>query len=202
MQASNPNNNNGDNPVVPPDIDWDRLFRDFTLPERDLLLSAAAKNKLDKVRDLIENQGVPPSHGNGIGQTALHLAVLWGHVDVVRYLIQAGANVDATNSLTGASPLHVALQSHKLTPSQSVELVQILLDTGGADPVLEDKFGKCAIEYVKDVEHPLHSRNSMAKEQYAILVQRLQPPPPGMDRIRANLLKQIQTDEPTCFVAK
>ena len=88
--------NSNDNPPCPPqdEIDWDALMRDMAPPEWDLLLSAAAKNDLPRIRDMIEKEGVPVSHGNGIGQTALHVAVLWGHVDIVRYLImQAGAKV-------------------------------------------------------------------------------------------------------------
>ena len=47
-----------DNPVLPPldEIDWDKLEADFTPPEWDLLLSAAAKNDWLAVRHLVENE--------------------------------------------------------------------------------------------------------------------------------------------------
>jgi ankyrin repeat protein len=48
-------------------------------PEWDLLLSAAQKNLPEKIRTMIVNNGVPPSHGNVVGQTALHIAALWGN---------------------------------------------------------------------------------------------------------------------------
>ena len=46
-------------------------------PEWDLLLSAAQKNRPDKIREFLEH-GVDPSHSNVVGQSALHIAVLWG----------------------------------------------------------------------------------------------------------------------------
>jgi ankyrin repeat protein len=48
-------------------------------PEWDLLLSAAQKNNADKIQALVQNQGVDPSHANRVGQSALHIAALWGH---------------------------------------------------------------------------------------------------------------------------
>jgi ankyrin repeat protein len=45
----------------------------------DLLLSAAQKNQPDRIRQLVEQQGVPVNHSNAVGQSALHIACLWGH---------------------------------------------------------------------------------------------------------------------------
>ena len=47
-------------------------------PDWDLLLSAAQKNNVAKIREMVAN-GVDPSHANGVGQSALHIAALWGH---------------------------------------------------------------------------------------------------------------------------
>lgn len=197
--------------ALPPEneIDWDALMRDMAPPEWDFMLSAAAKNELDRVRDFIQNQGVPPSHGNGIGQTALHISALWGHTDVVRYLVQAGADVNAANRLNGATPLHVALQSSKTTPEKQVELVRILMQEGNADPLLEDSYGKCPIQYVMDTQHPLHRNNNKtrdddtnARSPHADLVERMIPPPMGVDRIRAGFLNRILSSTPSCPTAK
>jgi ankyrin repeat protein len=46
--------------------------------EWDLLLSAAQKNNADRIRDLLA-MGVDPNHANAVGQSALHIASLWGH---------------------------------------------------------------------------------------------------------------------------
>jgi hypothetical protein len=48
-------------------------------PEWDLLLSAAQKNQSDRIRDMIVKEKVNPSHANAVGQSALHIAALWGH---------------------------------------------------------------------------------------------------------------------------
>jgi ankyrin repeat protein len=48
-------------------------------PEWDLLLSAAQKNRPDLIRELCGVGGVDPSHANAVGQSALHIAALWGH---------------------------------------------------------------------------------------------------------------------------
>lgn len=47
-------------------------------PEWDLLLSAAQKNKPELIRQMVA-KGVDPSHANAVGQSALHVASLWGN---------------------------------------------------------------------------------------------------------------------------
>jgi len=47
-------------------------------PEWDLLLSAAQKNQPDRIKEMVRS-GVSASHANGVGQTALHVAALWGN---------------------------------------------------------------------------------------------------------------------------
>ena len=201
MQAWNKGDEDDDddsNPALPPldEIDWDAMMRNFSPPEWDLLLSATAKNDIVQVRDLVENQGVPVTHQNGIGQTALHIAALWGHVNVVRYLVEKGANVDAANQLTGATPLHCALSSHRISSEQQAAIANVLVQQGGADPLLEDKAGKAPIEYVdkKDRQnHPL-----FVQPHYAALLAKLTPAPPGVERLRAGFLRNILQDKPMC----
>eukprot|EP00592_Proboscia_alata_P015763 CAMPEP_0194400996 /NCGR_PEP_ID=MMETSP0174-20130528/127551_1 /TAXON_ID=216777 /ORGANISM="Proboscia alata, Strain PI-D3" /LENGTH=135 /DNA_ID=CAMNT_0039197629 /DNA_START=44 /DNA_END=448 /DNA_ORIENTATION=- len=59
--------------------DDDDIFDFNSLPpvEWDLLLSAAMKNQPEKIREMIEVEGVPVTHSNHVGQTALHIAVMW-----------------------------------------------------------------------------------------------------------------------------
>lgn len=49
------------------------------LPEWDLLLSAAQKNRPDMIQYMVQEGGVDPSHANSVGQSALHIAALWGN---------------------------------------------------------------------------------------------------------------------------
>ena len=60
-------------------------------PEWDVLLSAAQKNWSDRIREMIVRDGVNPSHSNAVGQTALHIAALWGNsksVQIVQQCVQ------------------------------------------------------------------------------------------------------------------
>jgi len=61
---------------------------------------------------------------------ALYLAAQHGYADIVRCLIDAGANVDAVEDDGGFAPIHVACQNGH------VDTVSVLIDPGGADPNL------------------------------------------------------------------
>ena len=39
--------------------------------------------------------------------------MLWGNYEACEALIEAGANLDATNTITGGTPLHMAAGSRK-----------------------------------------------------------------------------------------
>jgi len=116
-------------------------------PEWDMILSAAQKNNVDAIRRLLNEEEVPPSHGNMVGQTALHIAALWGSVESMELLINAGANVDAQNQIAQMTPLHCAIrgtfQSFKQTHERRVQCVRLLLQAG-ADCSLCDMKGKDA----------------------------------------------------------
>ena len=60
-------------PVVTPTIE------NTPPPEWDRLLSACQKNNVDLVVQLLEKDAISPSHANRVGQSALHIAALWGH---------------------------------------------------------------------------------------------------------------------------
>ena len=114
-------------------------------PEWDLLLSAAQKNKPDEVKRLVETIGADPSHSNAVGQSALHIASLWGHIEVTTELLKQGANVRAQNKLTGATPLHMAVQSRKAPPEQQETVIKLLLEYG-ADPMQADTYGDLPVD--------------------------------------------------------
>jgi len=75
------------------------------------LLSAAGVGCLPSVQEQVEEYGVPVSASDEVGQTALHAACAAGHVDVVSYLLDEGADVHACRS-DGFKPLHSALFSN------------------------------------------------------------------------------------------
>jgi DNA-binding beta-propeller fold protein YncE len=74
------------------------------------------------------------------GATPLSDAALHGRIEIVRYLIDRGANVEATND-DGNTPLHVAALLCR------AEIVQLLLDKG-ASPRTKNKRGETPIDVV------------------------------------------------------
>jgi len=127
-----------------------------------MLLSASQKNNADEVLRLLTNEGVPPSHSNVVGQTALHISALWGTVESMQVLINAGANVDAQNQIAKMTPLHCAIrgtfQSFAETHSRRVQCVKLLLKAG-ADVKLCDMKGKNAFESIDDAIQETQMRN-------------------------------------------
>ena len=71
----------------------------FYSPEARLnpLIGAASNGRLAVVRYLVEVKGVPVNDRDPEGGTALHSAAVNGHVSVVEYLLQHGADPSVTN---------------------------------------------------------------------------------------------------------
>ena len=76
----------------------------------------------------------------------LHAAVVSGDSEIVRALIDAGADVDARQQ-AGVTPLMGA------AAGGSVELVRLLLEYG-ADAALQDDAGRTAADWARDRGHP------------------------------------------------
>jgi len=70
------------------------IMADLNAPEEEQKsLSQLAKlNEPEQMQRLIDD-GADPSAGNRIGQTALHVACIWGNYKCVEVLIKAGAQV-------------------------------------------------------------------------------------------------------------
>jgi len=88
------------------------------------LIDRASKGDLAGVRRLVEN-GVRPGQGDYDQRTALHLAAAEGHLDVVTYLMNAGADVSACDRW-GATPLEDAIRG------QHDGVAALLRSRGGA----------------------------------------------------------------------
>ena len=81
-----------------------------------------------------------------MGQTALHIAAMWGNANALDALIAAGANVNAQNQLSAASPLHIAASSIKAAPGRLACAARLL--EAGADARLLDEDGDAPYEKV------------------------------------------------------
>ncbi|KAF2676975.1 ankyrin [Lentithecium fluviatile CBS 122367] len=92
------------------------------------------------VRELVARSHVDVHAGDAYGKTPLWWAATFGHADVIRILVEAGANPDVDDKIWVLKPLHeVANENH-------VGAVQALLGAG-VDPLTkktrEDPDGQC-----------------------------------------------------------
>jgi ankyrin repeat protein len=107
----------------------------------DELLEAAENGDLIKVQTLLEN-GANPNAKDNAGRTPLHIAALWGRVEIVKLLLERDVNPNAKDNY-GDTPLHIAaLWGH-------VEIVKILLERG-ADPNAKDNDEHIPLDYAED----------------------------------------------------
>jgi ankyrin repeat protein len=83
----------------------------------------------------------------------------------VEALIEGGANVNAQNSLTGASPLHMVVQSSKGSAEQTLAVTDALIQAG-ADLNLADNYGNLPAH---------HATSNPDADLSKALVKRLQP---------------------------
>ncbi|KAF1806435.1 ankyrin repeat-containing domain protein [Mucor lusitanicus] len=89
---------------------------------QDNLWVAAGDGQIDRVRELLES-GIAVDGHDQFGYTAMHAAVSYNQIEMVKLLIEKGANVNIED-FEKDTPLYVA---------ENVEMAQLLLDNG-ADP--------------------------------------------------------------------
>jgi ankyrin repeat protein len=112
--------------------DYDEYAEDGPMPP---LVKAAMKLRLEEIRKLLEAGADVDQKGGMMEYTALHVAVdtsiihrdtsIIHHIEVVRLLIQHGANVSA-KARGGTTPLHVAVNHWR----DSEAMMRLLLQNG------------------------------------------------------------------------
>lgn len=106
------------------------------------LIVAAYNNQLSCV-ELLVKAGADINYKFDQG-TALHGAAFKGHLHIVNFLLESGAEKNIQDS-TGATPLiYATLFKHKM--------VAQLLFIHGADPNIKDQTGSSAMDYAKSTE--------------------------------------------------
>ena len=110
--------------------------RDTTDEGCTCLSLAAELGHTETVRYLVGLPEVELNHRDVDNHTALYLGVHNKHTDVVRVLIDAGADLDARNN-DESSPLHHACQS------EALDIVKILVRAGAEVNATEDEYYTC-----------------------------------------------------------
>ncbi|MCE7007196.1 ankyrin repeat domain-containing protein [Kibdelosporangium philippinense] len=90
---------------------------------RTLLLNAVRRDDLHEVRGLLRN-GVDVNARGSDGLTALMVAAGKGNAELVRMLLDAGADVYTSDSVAGATALHKAVQAGDL------DTVKLIIEAG------------------------------------------------------------------------
>jgi len=99
--------------------------------QQNNLLGAAQRDDVVALRSILQ-AGVNPSYGNQVGQTALHIACLWGNARAAEVLVAAGADVNAKNMMNSETPLHMLAARFKggTKAATRLECAKILVQAG------------------------------------------------------------------------
>mmetsp|Transcript_86211 Transcript_86211/g.257357 ORF Transcript_86211/g.257357 Transcript_86211/m.257357 type:complete len:540 (-) Transcript_86211:144-1763(-) len=130
-----------------------RLLRYFFPPSAedmagfDSILSCARDNDAASISQLVA-MGCPPSFGNRMGQTALHIGGIWGSIEAVKVLLEARANPNAQNQLRGSSPLHACAMGRGPADKRA-ECAKLMIAAKG-DPRMQDLSGETPIDAAAD----------------------------------------------------
>ena len=122
-------------------IDCNQCGKDGNLP----LIMAAAKGNVPIVRLLVEKGKADITKANESGETALFSASLHGHLDVVDYLLQQGADKDTACCLNMTSLMAASSNGH-------LDVVRYLIDQGCCVNTA-DMFGRSALHAASQRAH-------------------------------------------------
>lgn len=111
----------------------------------DTLLRAAGRGNLTKVQELVES-GLAPDSANEIGYTPLMSAARSYRVEVVEFLLEAGADPNAQTTDDGQGVLFSAVGETPSQPLRQARCVELLLKAG-ADPDLQSNRGDRALHW-------------------------------------------------------
>lgn len=119
------------------------------MPHAGDLWLAIAQDDTRRAIELIEFDPsfVQYRNPNAHGRTPLHRAAECGSPDVVRLLLDRGADINARDELNGVTPLHLAAEHGR------VDIVKVLI-RHGADVTIQNRKGKTPLFASTDIYNP------------------------------------------------
>ena len=112
----------------------------IAIQQTTLLHFACRGGKIDTIQYLIEEFAVDVNSQDNEGDTPLHITAILGHVDVIKYLIEAGCDPLCKN-VYGNTPAHLAALNDHL-PALKYFIEQLKLDLS-----IANKEGQMVIHY-------------------------------------------------------
>jgi ankyrin repeat protein len=100
-----------------------------TNEDEECLLRACMQGNLKVVKRNVEDKGVSVNYCNVDGATMLMSASYYGHLQVVMFLIEKGADPNLQTG-TGGTALHFAIFPHNGNVMDTIEVMQCLIDNG------------------------------------------------------------------------
>ncbi|KAJ3788484.1 ankyrin repeat-containing domain protein [Lentinula aff. detonsa] len=129
------------------------------------LLAAARTDNEELLLEVFEAGDFDINHQDGVGNTALHIAVQNGSTDVLEHILTHEAcDVDPINRINRATPLHLACQLED--DGMRSYMVESLLEAG-ADTKIRDKNGELAESFVPPTDE--ETRKLFRKTQAHIM---------------------------------
>ena len=147
---------------------------------------AAQSGEVDYVRDLLDMGGVDPNAADHNQMTALHYAAMHARDEVIKLLIQRGADPNASDLKGGFTPLHwVVIKANPQTSSTNhVDQSIVALYRGGANINCTD-FNLCT---------PLHIAAQRGDKDSIDTLIRLGADPEKKDVIGRNCFKVAKNE--------
>ncbi|KAK0209200.1 ankyrin repeat-containing domain protein [Desarmillaria ectypa] len=130
------------------------------------LLAAARTDNEELMMEVFSEGGFDINFQDGLGNTALHLAVSNGSIDVLEHILShEDCDVDPINRIEKATPLHLAIKLEH--PELRKHVVDSLLDAG-ANTSIRDKFGETALDLVPSEDTEVRALFRKAQAQASI----------------------------------
>ena len=101
---------------------------------------AAADNQIDVVKQHLDLGKVSPNSSDANGYTAIHAAASYGHVGLLRLLIQRGGNINVQDN-EGDTPLH---------HTEDLATAKVMVEEFSADYKIKNEDGLTAGQYIEE----------------------------------------------------